>query len=264
METNPQLKFKSGLKRHWHSRHDFSHHKTFGSAPIDTLPDEYLLVTDILNQGGSEKCTAYSAVAIAEAAYGKKFDSELFYSKEGVVAGGFSSDGYELRTTMQTGIDQGFQLLASDDPVKEGSYFFIDGPYDLFDNIRSAMWIAREDKKCAEIGTELYLEWLTDPMIPISYSRPIGLHAMKCAGWKKIGNDIYLVMQQSYGSGRGDNGLFYFPRSVVNREFVQGHYLWRKKPPQAQIQAVGAVESIIKNIFKLLLLVAKKIGFNEV
>lgn len=265
MENIPQLQFKSGLKKHWHSRKDWSHHKTFGASPLSSLPAEYLLVSTVLNQGASEKCTAFSACAIAESAYGRKFDPELFYADEGVVAGGFSNDGYDIRTTMKTGVDKGFRLLATDAPFFEGSYFIIDGPYDLFDNIRTAMWIAQMDKKCAEIGTELYLDWLNSPqgIVPDSFNRPMGLHAMKCAGWKTINNVLYLAMQNSFGEGYADKGVFYFDRSIVNKYFTEGHYLWRKKPPIPQIVTVGVMQSFLANASKILISIALALGFSK-
>jgi hypothetical protein len=222
---------------------DFSHAKTFGAIDINVLPPDHLLVSSILNQGPYPKCTAYSACAVQESQHNIRFDPDDFYNQEAIINGGTNPDGgYDLRTAMSTGIKYGFLPVNGGNPAdyKEGGYFLIDGAYDLFDNIRVALWMAKEEKKCAVVGTMWYAEWslasngIIDKELP--YGTKTGNHAIKCAGWKTINGKPYLVIQNSYGSSYGDGGLFYFSRDVVNAEFGLGHYIWRSEFEEAEIR----------------------------
>lgn len=243
----PYIEYKKkkvlGLKPHTHDWRDYSHRRTFGAALLSDLPAEYLLLTDIMDQNGYPKCTAYASCAVRSSQAGnRQFDPNWFYAQEGITAGTPSNDGYDLRTAMQTGVDYGFMPLAPKPgdqaaDFKEASYFNIDGNYDIFDNIRSAMWLAKTEQRCAVLGTMWYEEWYSAPngvILPGTGKTPVGLHAIKAAGWtptqqsnKRPLNGTYLAVQNSFGKNFGDDGIYYFHRDVVNKEFVQGHFMWR-------------------------------------
>lgn len=260
------IKIGGGLKPHVPDKRDYSHHKTFGSIPVSQLPEEYLLLSTVLNQGATEDCSAFSSCAVAESQFGASFDPIQFYASEGIEAGAVSNDGYDMRTTMATAVDQGFVPVAGGAVSKEGGYFIIDGLNDLFDNIRIALAVAEGDKMAAECGTMWYQEWTDceNGVIPTTYSAATGLHAIKFAGWTKVkrdgtplpalpNGDPYGCIQNSYGTGVGDNGIYYFPRSVVNKEFTEGHYLWRTISEQISIQTqyVGILKALV-NLYKIL------------
>ncbi len=270
-----------GLKPLKRDKRDYSHHKTFGSAPLTGIPDEYTLFSTILNQGATPKCTAYSSCAIREVQAGVAFDPDFFFAQEGVVAGAASADGYDLRITMKTGCNGGFKPTQGDitkppSDFNEDSFFTVDGPYDLFDNSRSAMAIAKAmaEKRCVQFGTTWFLEWsfAQGGVIQGSYATltPIGLHALKGAGWtrhKKDGtplpalpnNDPYLAIQNSYGTGYGDDGIFYFPRAVVNKYFSEGAFIWRVKSDLTP-QQIGFIQSAINSIKASLVRIAISMG----
>ena len=245
------------LKKTKKDSRDFSHRKTFGSFPIHNLPDNYLLESTILNQGQTYHCTAYSACAVQEVQEGVSFDPEWFYKQEGIVDGNPTEYGYGMRIPMKTGIEKGFKPVGGDDKdaetYKEGGYFAVDGDYDTFDNIRIAMWLARNEKKCPMIGVMWHEEWLTNKGI-VSEKKPekeVGGHAIKCAGWKKIDGKEYLVIQNSYGTEYGDNGMFYFPRTIVNKYFVW-KFMWRSVFEQSQIKTIGTIIPLLRKVVGLL------------
>lgn len=260
-----------GLKKLKRDRRDFSHHKTFGATPLPTLPATYLLISTILNQGGLPHCTAYAACSAREPQAKLQFDPEWYFMQEGEVNGEVFADGYDLRVAMATGVKRGFKPLQGDltrEPryFCEDSYFSaLDGQYDVFDNVRSAMWLAQEEKRCALLGTMWYKEWLFSPdgVVQEKYQTlsPMGLHAVKGAGWTdrvqsgkiiSIEGTPYLAVQNSFGKGYGDGGVFYFPRAVVNREFVEGAYVWRMLPTDVKVKTVGIIDSILRTIGDIL------------
>lgn len=230
---------------------DYSHHKTFGSAPLAGLPDKYLLVSPILNQGQLFQCTAYSACATQSSQHGIEFDTQWFFDQEGQVAGKTNPFGYDLRVEMSTGCKAGFKPLLGGNPTDyvEGSYFAVDGPYDLFDNIRSAMWQSQNEKKCVIAGTMWYSDWNFQSVVrPGQY--PTGLHAIKIAGWETINDIPYLVVQNSFGRDYGDLGLYYFSREMTNKYLKEGTYLWRTKQEVAQTQS--AILTLMYQILQLI------------
>lgn len=105
------------------------------------------------------------------------------------------------------------------------SYFSVTGSYDAFDNIRSALWISKQNKLKAGVnfGTYIKGQWVyaqagvivDDGTPPTTGS--IGSHDLWARGQKMIAGVPYLKVQNSWGKLRGDNGIYYFPRSVVNQ-----------------------------------------------
>lgn len=104
---------------------------------------------------------------------------------------------------------------------KAPSFFSVTGQNDTFDNIRSVLWQNKQTglKSGVIFGTYWKADWGT--IIPNDGLSPevnaTGAHCVWIRGQKTIGGVIYLVVQNSYGAGAGDNGLFYFPREVINR-----------------------------------------------
>jgi len=114
----------------------------------------------------------------------------------------------------------------------KNSYFAVDGPYDMFDNMRSVMWKNLPEKRSIVTGVKWRGSWsaLKDGMIPEDTDpneRGSG-HAIKIFGQKKCKDgSIRLVAQLSDNTFIGDKGLYYFPRSVVNREFTYGAFTFQ-------------------------------------
>ena len=255
---------------------NFSYHKTFGVSPADQIPDEYLLLSPILDQGPEPKCTGFSSVAIREAQEGIPFDPHFFYAKEGEVNGKISNSGYDIKTMMKTGCNGGF--VPHGQPIStpqynQARYFEIQKTSDVFDGIRSAMWKGRDEKMCASIGIDWKRSWIYDP-IPKDNSLKdyLGYHAFKGAGWtrKKINwnpktgefisfgdwinpqtKEVHLVKQGSWGEGVGDKGLFYFSRAMVNK-FWDYRYCWSEKADESQIKTIGLLINLMQQLVALL------------
>ena len=238
------LKHRSKLHRFLHPSP--SHHRNFGAVPLSSLPEEFMLVSTILNQGATEDCSAFSACAVRESMIGKQFDPLDFYDREGIENGKVSLDGYQLDVPMRTGVNQGFKALDGSEGYKANNYYSVDGPYDLFDSVRSAIYLnsinSDGEKTPVEGGVMWYNEW-TSPsgMIPEDYSSELGLHAVKLAGWTSINGILYIVCQNSWGEIEGNGGLFYFPRDIFNRQFKEGLFYWSDHITPQQIRTDNVI-----------------------
>lgn len=140
------------------------------------------------------------------------------------------------------------------------------GPNDVFDNVRGTIYQNIDEHRAALTGALWRESWTNAPggVIPEDYdpSEPGDGHAFKIFGQHIIGGVPYLVKQGSWGTDVGDKGLFYFPRSVVNREFTFGAFSFKNINPQKaqaysdaglRIDAgtVDKIKAIIANITKI-------------
>jgi hypothetical protein len=121
------------------------------------------------------------------------------------------------------------QLIPLAQQHRKQSYFKADGPFDTFDNFRSHLWANRFEKSSIYTGATWRPGWLyaKDGIIP---RHPIagGVgHAFKLLGQVVINGEPFLVAQNSYGKDAGKDGLHFFAREVVNREFNFGGYMFK-------------------------------------
>jgi len=117
--------------------------------------------------------------------------------------------------------------LATEASKHEGAFFTVDGPYDAFDNIRSALWQNKQAgiKSGVIFGLMWRPEWNTMPggIINDTYATPAGdPHCVRLIGQKIINGVPYIKMQQSWGDWYGDKGFVYLPRNVINMEATTG------------------------------------------
>lgn len=117
---------------------------------------------------------------------------------------------------------------------RKNSFFECDGPYDMFDKFRAAMWINRKEHRSIVTGAlwrESWQEAKNGIVADKDYSSEQGGgHAFKVFGQMPINGELHLVCQLSNGEKVGDKGLYYFPRGVVNREFTFGAYTFKDMP----------------------------------
>lgn len=235
---------------------DFSVAGVFGQIDISEVPTIPFLVNPaitILDQGETDYCSAYAASAVSEDQEDTVFVPEYTFCKTKHLMGDLESWGADLRNTCKAlctygSIPRGpmievpktreqvldpkswesYEYLAQ--KYRKQTYFTIDGRYDLFDNIRTAMWQNRAEKRSILTGCMWNQTWVDAPdgIIP---KEPIAGgfgHAFKICGWDKIGDEVYLIAQLSGGTGVGDDGLYYMPREVVNRELAPyGAYMFK-------------------------------------
>lgn len=229
---------------------------------------------EIKNQGNTQMCTAFAAAAVVEDHEGVILDPGYSYAKENQIRGTKGDVAGDLRDVAEAMRQFGALEKAkspfpdrdvsfTSDPAnwpliyddyasahKQSSYFWVhDGPYDIFDNIRTALWMFRADKNSILAGSYWYPAWSFPAVIPKEpqTTQPSG-HAFKGRITQKmINGEPYLAIQQSYGTGAGDNGTQYFPRVVVNREWKDfGALMFTDMTPEdIRQRKIGILQQLI-------------------
>lgn len=284
-----------GLKRLPKDSRDFSFHRNFGAVPLTTVPDYYVLPSTILDQNGFNACTGFAAAADVETETGEPQDPFYYYAKEAVIAKNLSLDGYDMRTKMKVRSKFGslplastpaalkasknFSLLANPaswpaslDTIaaknKTGNFYAITGPYDVFDSIRSAMWLQRDLKRCADLGIMWMNEWdnALRGIIQDGAVTPGGGHDIKCGGWtdryiagdqaKFIDGKVRLAIQNSWSKKAGDDGWFYFTRQQVNKYLIPsdfGAFIWVNGLKPNDPKTISIMQDLINQMKQLII-----------
>lgn len=247
---------------------DFHEHIVFGATPAAQLPTADFFAghpIEIKNQGPLNFCTAFAGSAVVEDEVDVELDPLYLYAVACKLLGSVTTTGMTLRDMCNAIIKSGTieeslapykvtdghsaQFLADIGNYDETlaalawefariSYFRVDtGPSDIFDNIRSGIWQHIDEHRSVLAGVAWRDSWTSAPngMIPEDYdqSEPGDGHAIKMFGQMTIvqTEGPRLAVQNSWGEEVGDKGLFYFPRSVVNKEFTYGAFSFRNLAP---------------------------------
>ena len=243
---------------------DFHAAAVFGQLPVEYIPDHDFIVAEplgIKDQRESDLCTAFATCAVLEDHEDVELSPEWFFAKIKELEGSPLEWGADPRTACKAAKKFGAlekkqapysleneerDFLAEPenwDGDLDGlayihhqrSFFRADtGSYDVFDNIRAAMWKHRDSKSSVFTGCMWRPEWThaKDGIIPTNYSTAQGFgHAFKLFGQKKINGEMYIMAQLSNGTGIGDKGVFYFPREVVNRELTYEAWIFLDADP---------------------------------
>lgn len=93
------------------------------------------------------------------------------------------------------------------------SVFFVDGPYDHYDNIRASIWKFRKERRAVVSG--VIWNWPIGVELIDTFKENGSGHCIVYRGWNRKG----LILQNSYGKGAGKNGTHIVTRDVVNKNF---------------------------------------------
>lgn len=227
---------------------DFALGAIFPQINIEDVPltDFVVAIPKVIkNQGNTDLCSGYAVTAVSEDQEGVELLPEYQFYKTKKISGDMESWGADLRDACKSVVRYGSlpvqghenikgisrSRVVSDETwedsmdgvanfYKKETYFSITGKYDTFDNIRLALWQHRNNKNSVVTGAKWRSEWLgaKDGILPEQYGNNGFGHAFKIFGQKNIGGNLYLVAQLSQGEDVGDKGIFYLPRSLVNRE----------------------------------------------
>lgn len=263
------------------ARPDISFSKVVGAVAPDALPTVDFDVAKplrIKNQGSLDFCSGFCGSEITEDQEGEEMDPLFQFAAAKRVMGEFKTWGADLRSAGMGLVKYGSlpqrlapyfvgeetrdflanwanyaaELWQKALEHKKLTMLFVDGPHDLFDNIRSVMWLNRSEKRSVMLGVNWRHSWTNAPggiipeWTPIKAGDSAGGHCIKgfgqksiknpdtkAVGWETINGQIYLKIQNSWGEGFGDKGIYYFPRSVVNAEFgPYGQITFRDMDPE--------------------------------
>lgn len=238
---------KNSLRELPDDNRDFALGAVFPQIKIEEVPDTDFIIAEPLvkNQGDSDLCSAYAVTSVSEDQEIEELLPEYQFLKTKQITGDQLEWGAGLRSACKSAVDfgslpvNGFENKRAISRLeifrkgtwpdhadriaqfhKKETFWKVVGRYDVFDNIRTALWQHRNSKSSIVTGALWRNEWLDAPggVIPKEYGDEGFGHAFKIYGQKFINGELYLVAQLSQGNKVGDKGIFYFSREVTNRE----------------------------------------------
>lgn len=280
----PRLSPKSPVRVLTKDNRDFRLGAVFDLPKPSEIPNtdwSFDTPLEIKSQIG-DTCTGHAAASSLEDHEGIPLNPYYIFAKAKQIEGDHTTYGSEIRTVCKAVTKYG-ALPQNKSPFadksrdflanwknwpevydgyaivhKQASYFAVHtGPYDTFDNIRTALWRFRDKKHSVVAGSYWYVEWGNPAggVIPKVYNRNFGepqAHAFKVRITQKmINGEPYLAIQQSYGPGIGDHGTQYFPREVVNREWKDfGAFMFVDIDPElARAMQISWIEWFLTTLF---------------
>ena len=241
------------MKRHIAQSTDYIH------VPLAaSMPSELLFLSPILNQAdpqGTEDCTAFASVACRyNETNNTSFDPMKQWQSELDFMGVESSQGTDLRTALAVGVKTGFYRIGNTAPTDNASAYFFVVPTNGLDMFDSIIYALNNTQRPLECGVMWKNEWSNTPqgIIQNAGQTNLGGHLIKIAGFKEINGIQYIVVQNSWGIGFGDSGLFYFPRAVVNQCFTTYGCGYWSDDQNPTIKTLGFISALAQNVVSLL------------
>ncbi len=264
-----------GLKKTAHDPRDYSYHRTFGASNF-ILPDEYFAGRPAAkNQMLSQMCTAFASAVVGACEDGVDFCPEYSFAVGKLISKTGLEEPEDLRTPLKAAVAYGY--LPSDPTLpsvvsqsaaycanianyaplcadkaakyKKKSYFRVDGN---FKTIKQVLYNNAPSKRAILTGVLWMNEWTVAPkgIVPSVAVEVGGLHCVPIIGFTKIDGIEYIAVQNSYGEGLGDRGIFYFNEQVFNKCFDQPMYM-EVEPDGIQPSPIGNWFSVLLyNLFK--------------
>lgn len=291
MQDN-QLEIKGGLIPPKYDPRRFSYKKAFGSAPLDSIPTDFVVGNPTLyDQKGNDICSAVSTCYASEVQEGVPLSPEYTFYKTKILTGNYKSWGADPDTACKSHIkfgaigrsDSPFNLLVDGrDTVanpdnwkdknvdekagehKKFSYFALDHQGDMFDSIRSALWEQKDTKKLAMTGAGLRKGWFDSPdgIVPLtSLDLPASNDMFVIKGVKTINGKPYLIANFSFGlDSWGDKGNFYIPREVANRDLLFAYMFVDIDSENEKQRQWGILAKIFDKMISILRIMQKYYG----
>jgi hypothetical protein len=273
----------------WHRAK--SHDRNFGAAVV-SFPDTLKRgINPSLDQYDTEFCTAFGEATSNGYEYGQQFSGEWQAQAEGKYLGSPIVNGADPYTSIEaTSIygslhsvfspfllplmspefiadyhnwDQSLESIAKTYCTRLIPYY-IDGPYDTFDNIRNALYQAflANEKGVVKAFGFWYQSWNQQAanlslggilQCPPINEQAISRHRYTIIDWKTVNGTPHLVCAMTQGSDFGDHGIVYMDRATINQVFADmsanGLGLYINRPAQ---DGFAAAIQYFKSIFYFL------------
>lgn len=262
--TLKEIKIHGGLNETPEDDRDFPMGALFTMPKLEGIPDEFTLWDPprIKDQQDTDFCTAFATTYASEAQEGVELSPEFQFAMIKKIAG--PGWGANLRQAMESlvnpgsipaeSVPEGMRIgFSSRDEIadpknwtllevlagkhRKDSFLKITGDYDLFDNIRAAMWKSKQEFEKTKDHSKIKLpitgaNWkqawtIADGgIVPTKKVNGKGFgHAFVLNGVVRKNGELMLSAPLSNGLEFGDKGYYFFPREVVNREFKWGAYV---------------------------------------
>lgn len=216
---------------------DFQLGAVFDLPALEELPVAFKHDSlGVKDQKDSDFCTAFAYCALSELQENVPLEPSWSFAMTKMIEGDHTSYGADLRIAAKAHTAYGaleakdspynldnkepdflrnpevwdYRLAEKAEPHKKKSFFKVTGPYDAFDNIRASIWKFRDKKQGVAIG--VIYGWSTRDSHVWEPTKTGGGHAMAVMGW----DGEFMVVQNSYGLGSGENGFQYLHRNVIN------------------------------------------------
>lgn len=243
-----------------HDERDLNFGQLFGLPMLSELPAKYRTAQPlkIKNQGNSDLCTAFAVTAASEMQELTELSPEFQFAQTKKLLGDWQPWGADLRSAIKSAVKigsiqqmrvpqeltlsldnsnrdkianwnnwpTGIELYAT--RYKKMSYFSIAGQYTTFDNFRAVLWQNRAEERAIVTGVTWQNHWTGNARITDDNGQQAFGHAFTIFGFE----DEWLVAQLSNGESIGENGIFYFHRDVVNKQFKYGGYTFKDMEPE--------------------------------
>jgi hypothetical protein len=290
-----KIKIGGGLQSLPKDERDFEYEKVFGAIAPE-FPESLIVSAplSIKDQGATDFCTAYAVTSVSEDQ--EKIDLNPHYNFKctRLIDGKDVKEwGANLRDACKAivkygSIEEQYYPFPSKDQEKDrdfiadpknwpdtlehfawehakNSFFRVDqGSFDTFDNLRTALMMNKDKERSIVTGCDWYNSWTNSKKGVVSSKKPtspVGGHAFKIFGFLKIEDTDYLVAQLSNGTDIGDQGIFYFPRKIVNEYFTYGAFMFHDMPrDKAELYTNAGVtvnDSMFKRMVKLITYIIK-------
>lgn len=209
---------------------------------VDKTPQEFQLETlEIKDQSITDMCAAFASTTASELQEGVLLSPEFVFACGKEISGdidGFGLTLYDvLKAHTKVGAiekkdapfsvdnkDRNFLADINNWPTeaklmagfhKKKTYWEVTGKQKITDDIRSALWYFKEEKRAVIIG--VVWGWgTTDLKIDTIPTTGSG-HALLITGYKHINGELYFIVQNSYGKGAGYNGVHFFHWKVIEK-----------------------------------------------
>lgn len=222
-------------------------HQVFGSiAPADLPPT--LVLPDLVgptDQGSSSFCYAYAVRQLASDQDGVVYDENFTISRVSEIAGEVLTEGASALDAMHSAVEFGLLKLADAPPgmiweekgaefisdwknwpmplnelaapAEKPSVLSVDGPYDDFDNIRSAMM---KHKRHVALATQWFFEF-NNPGSDgsIAYpdtTQPFSWHMYEAMHYDVINGVEKICIKPHEGAAYGQGGYAWLDRPTIN------------------------------------------------
>jgi hypothetical protein len=249
-----------------------SHEKHFGATILTGLPEMGLNRSrqEPIDQQDTEFCTAFGEAVSQGYEQGVPMSGEWQTAKESEFVGypilaGADPVPSMMATSINGSLPRAFApyslqgrtpeyianwqnwSVALDKLARDympGVPFYVDGPYDVFDNVRNALWKSYKanEKGVVKAFGFWYDSWNKQAMTPaakgvveLPTDEPISRHRYNFIDWTTSNGKLYLVAALTQGTTYGDKGFLYMDRGTVNKVFANsvmnglGLYINRSK-----------------------------------
>jgi len=199
----------------------------------EKAPDNFLVgLPKVRDQGRSDVCTGFATCSASELQEHVLLNPWWSFAVSKMISDNPNEWGQDLRTALKVHSKFGAieeAIYSSHSKFRKVSQY----PKGLFEkaiihrkqsffrvrpkfkDIKRAMW---QHKAACITGAKWRNEWDKEGVIPEVYGDYGFGHSFIFIGARVIEGKSYLIAHLSNGTRKGDDGRFYFPESVVNRE----------------------------------------------